>query len=90
MTNVFVQNLGFYRARFSIQSFFKQRLAHSSASAKIIPAFWHQTAATNIPWTGGLGNTTTKHNQLPAIIWNFYYDAKKLLQADNCIIMTSN
>jgi len=27
----------------------------------------------------------TKHEQLPAIIWNFYYDAKKLLQADNCI-----
>jgi len=27
---------------------------------------------------------------MPAIIWKFYYDAKKLLQADNCIIMTSN
>jgi len=23
-----------------------------------------------------LGNTRTKHNQLPAITWNFYYDAK--------------
>ena len=34
-----------------------------------------------------LGNTSTKHNQLPAIIWNFYYDAKKLLQAENCIIL---
>jgi len=32
----------------------------------------------------------TKHNQLPAFIWNFYYDAKKLLQADNCIIIASN
>jgi len=29
----------------------------------------------------------TKHEQLPAIIWKFYYDAKKLLQADNCIII---
>jgi len=29
----------------------------------------------------------TKHEQLPAIIWNFYYDAKKLLQADNCIMI---
>jgi len=27
-----------------------------------------------------LGNTRTKHNKLPAIIWNFYYDAKKLFQ----------
>jgi len=31
-----------------------------------------------------------RHNQLPAIVWNFYYDATKLLQADNCIIITSN
>jgi len=31
-----------------------------------------------------MGNTSTKHNQLPATIWNFYYDATKLLQADNC------
>jgi len=37
-----------------------------------------------------LGNTKTKHKQLPAIIWSFYYDATKLLQADNCIITTSN
>jgi len=28
------------------------------------------------------------HNQLPAIIRNFDYDATKLLQADNCIIIT--
>jgi len=27
---------------------------------------------------------------MPVIIWNFYCDATKLLQADNCIIMTSN
>jgi len=32
----------------------------------------------------------TKHNQLPAIIWNFYYDAKKLFQVDNRIIIASN
>jgi len=32
----------------------------------------------------------TKHNQLPAVIWNFYYDEKKLRKADNCIIITSN
>jgi len=37
-----------------------------------------------------IGNTRTKHKQLPAIIWNFYYDAKKLLQADDCIMITSN
>jgi len=37
-----------------------------------------------------LGNTRTKYNQLPAIIWNFYYDAKKLLQADDCIMITNN
>jgi len=34
-----------------------------------------------------MGNTRTKHNQLPAITWNFYHDAQKLLQADDCIIM---
>ena len=37
-----------------------------------------------------LSNTRTKHNQLPAIIWNFDYDAKKLVQADYCIMITSN
>jgi len=42
------------------------------------------------PMTCLLGNSRTKHNQLPAIIWNFYDDAKKLLQADNCIIIPSN
>jgi len=28
-----------------------------------------------------LGKTRTRHNQLPSIIWNFYYGATKLLQA---------
>jgi len=37
-----------------------------------------------------LGNTRTKHHQLSGIIWNFYYDSKKLLQADDCIMITSN
>jgi len=37
-----------------------------------------------------LGNTRRKHRQLPAIIWNFYYDAKTLLKADYCIMITSN
>jgi len=37
-----------------------------------------------------LGNNRTKHNQLLAIIWNFYYDVKKLFQADDCIMITSN
>jgi len=37
-----------------------------------------------------LGNDKTKHNQLPAIIWNFYYDAKKLLQTDDCTMITSS
>jgi len=32
-----------------------------------------------LPLEPPLGNTRTKHNELPAIIWNFYYDAKKLL-----------
>jgi len=36
-----------------------------------------------------LGNTRPKHNQLPAVIWNFYYDAKKLVQANNCNIITT-
>jgi len=42
------------------------------------------------PSEPSLGNTRTKHNQLPAIIWNFSYDAKKLLKAHDCIIITSN
>jgi len=29
------------------------------------------------------------HHQLPSIIWNFYYDATKLLQADNYVIIIS-
>jgi len=45
---------------------------------------------TQTPLEPPLGNTTTKHNQLPASIWNFNYDAKKLLQAHDCIIITSN
>jgi len=45
---------------------------------------------TQAPLRTAIGNTKTKHNQLPAIIWNFYYDAKKLLQADDCIMITSN
>jgi len=58
MTNIFVKNLCFYRARFSIQSLLKTTPCHSSTSAKKIPAFY-QTAATNIPCTGG---------QLP-VVW---------------------
>ena len=38
---------------FPPRAFLKQRLAHSSASAKTIPAFSHQAAATNIRWTWG-------------------------------------
>jgi len=30
------------------------------------------------------------HNQLRATIWNLYYDATKLFQPDNCIMITSN
>jgi len=37
-----------------------------------------------------IGNTKVKHNQLSAIMWNFYFDAKNLFQKDNCIIITSN
>jgi len=28
--------------------------------------------------------------QLPSIIWNFYYDATQLVEADNYVITTSN
>jgi len=42
------------------------------------------------PFRTAIDNTRTKHNQLPAIIWNFYHDAKKLLQADDCIMIRSN
>jgi len=37
-----------------------------------------------------LGKTRTRHNQLPSIIWNFYYGATKLLQADNYVVVISN
>jgi len=42
------------------------------------------------PLEPSLGNTRTKHKQLLEIILNFSYDAKKLLQADDCIMITSN
>ena len=32
----------------------------------------------------------TRHNQLPSIIWNFYYGATKLLQAGNYVVIISN
>jgi len=35
-----------------------------------------------------LGNTTTRHNQLPSIIWKIYCDANMLLHADNSLIMS--
>jgi len=61
MTYAFVQNLCFYRARFSIQSLFKttpcllkrQGENHTGVLAS-------DSAATNIPWTGGeVANTVT-------------------------------
>jgi len=58
----------------------------AGASQKSLGAMAHPGLLLEPP----LGNTRTKHNQLPAIIWNFYYDAKKLLQADDCIMITSN
>jgi len=36
------------------------------------------------------GKTRTRHNHLPLIIANFYYEATKLLQADNYVIIISN
>jgi len=60
------------------QQFFKMKTFAPSLSKNMFPM------------TCLLGNSRTKHNQLPAIIWNFYDDAKKLLQADNCIIIPSN
>jgi len=50
VTDVFLQNFCFYRAWFS-KAFLKQRLAHSSNSAKTIPVAEHQTASTNMSWT---------------------------------------
>jgi len=51
---------------------------------------WRAMAHSGPPLEPPPGNTRTKHNQLPAIIWNFYNDAKKLLQADDCIMIISN
>jgi len=53
---------------FPSRAFLKQRLAHSSASAKTIPAFWHQTAATNIPWTGEFIDLSWPHRTSANII----------------------
>jgi len=47
-------------------------------------------ASSRSPLDLPLGNTWTKYNQLPATIWNFYNDVNKLLQADDCIMITSN
>jgi len=52
--------------------------------------FWIGSGSQNMTVRSSLGNTRTKHNQLPAIIWNLYYDPTKLLKADNCIIIASN
>jgi len=53
------------------------------------PKIWGAMAHPGPPLEPSLGNTRTKHNQLSAIIWNFY-DVKKLLQADDCIMITRN
>jgi len=37
-----------------------------------------------------LGETRTRHNQLPSTIWNFYYGATKLLQTDIYVVIISN
>jgi len=61
--------------------------------------FWDTTYCTDVisgrnflklQGVSQLGNARTKHNQLPAISRNFYDDAKKLFQADDCIMITSN
>ena len=36
------------------------------------------------------GKTRTRYNQRPSIIWNIYYDATKLLQADKYVVIISN
>ena len=84
MTNVFVHNLGFYRARFSIRDFLKERLVHSSASAKTIPAFESQTVATNIPWTAGQRRTLKRAKQFARMC----YPLLKLLLIKKYIILT--
>ena len=48
---------------FPSRAFLKQRLVHSSTSAKTTPAFSRQTATTNIPWTGGQKSTLKRAKQ---------------------------
>jgi len=60
--------------------------AKQGASQKSRGAMGHPGSPLELP----LGNTRRKHTQLPAVIWNVYYDAKKLLHADDCIMIASN
>jgi len=60
------------------QQFFKMKTFTSSSSKNIV----YLSSLLGFQ----LGTSRINHNQLPTIIWNLYYDAKKLLQADNCII----
>jgi len=62
------------------QQFFKMKTFATSSSNNIFLFFMKFL----------IGNTRVKHNQLSAIMWNFYFDAKNLFQKDNCIIITSN
>jgi len=41
------------------------------------PKIWGAMAHPGPPLEPPLGNTRTKHNRLPAIIWNFYCDFKE-------------
>jgi len=48
--------------------------------------FKMKTSASSLKYTlrhFKLGNISTRHNHLLSIVRNFYYDAMKLLQADN-------
>jgi len=65
---------------------FEREIQHKTGGE---PKIWGAMAHPSPPLEPPLGNTRTKHNQLPAIIWKFYYDAKKLLQADDCIMTTN-
>ena len=82
---------GFYQpfGRFSRQQIPDQKLVWTVFQHENVYPFFMEKYTSSL-WRFQLGNTKKKHNWLPVIIWNFYYDATKLLQADICIIITSN
>ena len=58
-----------------LQQFFEMKTFTPSTSKSTLSFSWHFK----------LGNTGSCHKHLLSIFWNFYYDATKLLQTDNCV-----